>query len=270
MQRALSLLGLASAATAALGRTTVSLDFGIRTSPASVNATCSANFWPISLDNVQCQNLVHAAAGDSGVDACRAAACAGRVQIWQFTQGKQDACWIGASLNCSLPQAGWVGGGRNDTGPGASPPEAQPAFDDSAWEVVDTPDDRTIVNDYQPGANAGEAYLPSAVSWYRKKFRVPAAWAGSAITLEVDGSLSTSYWYLNGVQVVGPKPNGYLPLVLRLDTLGLLVGGATNVLTAYMDGSLTTGWWCVALPPPTHTHTSARAPSSPPPPPALQ
>ena len=243
MQRALPLLGLATGAAAALGRVTVSLDFGVRTAPVGANATCGPSFWPTPYNDGQCQNLAHAAAGDSGADACRAVACAGRAQTWQYIRGQ--GCWMGASTNCSLPQAGWVGGGRNETGPGASPPEAQPAFDDSAWEVLDTPDDRTIVNDYVPGANAGEAYLPSAISWYRKKFRVPADWAGSVITLEVDGSLSTSYWYLNGVQVFGPKPNGYLPLVLRLDKLGLLVGGATNVLTAYMDGTLTTGWWCV-------------------------
>lgn len=225
-------------------RETVSLDFGVRFAPSS--AFCPAAYFPLPLDNIQCQGLSHA---QSAMDAasCKAAACSGNAAVWQFRSS--DGCWVGGSLSLCAgapASAGWVGGGRNQTGPGPSPPEAQPGFDDSAWKVIDTPHDATISNNYTQSANGGEAFLPPAISWYRKKFRIPQAWSGSVVTLEVDGSLSTSSWYLNGVQLVAARPNGYLPLVLRLDTAGLLYGESINVLTAFVDGGETTGWWCVS------------------------
>ena len=46
-----------------------------------------------------------------------------------------------------------------------------------------------------------------------------ATFRGRAITLEVDGALMYSSWWVNGVRVVPLKTDGYLPLALRLDTL---------------------------------------------------
>lgn len=239
-RQALLLAAALSSAAGALSapRETVSLDFGVRFSPFSA-ASCA---FPNPLNNVQCQNLNHAAdAADA--PSCAAAACAAAAQVWQFRAS--DGCWVGALSSC-IPGAGWAGGGRNASGPGPSPPEAQLAYDDSAWAVVDTPHDATILNNYSQSANGGQAFLPPAVSWYRKRFRVPAEWAGSVVTLVVDGSLSTSTWWLNGAQLVAARPNGYLPLVLRLDTAGLVPSGGANVLTAYVDGGETTGCECCA------------------------
>ena len=39
---------------------------------------------------------------------------------------------------------------------------------------------------------------------------------GGSFTLEVDGALAYSSWWLNGAQVVPLKTDGYLPLTLRL------------------------------------------------------
>lgn len=185
---------------------------------------------------------------------CQAAACALGVQVWQYCPpgngpcGAQS-CWVGDLSDCSLQPDGsnWVGAGRPASGPAPSAPEAQPSFDDSAWPILDIPHDATIVNNYTASANGGEAFLPPAITWYRKHFFLPPSFQGTSITLVVDGALSTSWWWLNGVQLVAAKPNGYLPLVLRLDTANvpLIYGNssAPNVLVAYVDGGKTTGWW---------------------------
>lgn len=64
------------------------------------------------------------------------------------------------------------------------------------------------------------------------------------VTIELDATLSTSTFWLNGNQLVVAKPNGYLPLVLRLDDAGLNFSDTQdNVFVAYVDGGETTGWW---------------------------
>ena len=136
-------------------------------------------------------------------------------------------------------------------------------FDDSNWDVVDLPHDGSIEQPYTRSAAHGEAFIPNAQNIYRKHFRLPSSFRGKAITLEVDGALMSSSWWVNGVQVVGLKTDGYLPLTLRLDTLpGVTLnytteldmgvdsggeignsGGGENVLAVWTDNSASTGWW---------------------------
>jgi hypothetical protein len=69
----------------------------------------------------------------------------------------------------------------------------------------------------------------------------------------------SSSWWVNGVQVVGLKTDGYLPLTLRLDALpGVKLNytgggggnggskntdGGDNVIAVWTDNSGSTGWW---------------------------
>jgi hypothetical protein len=241
-------LTLAACSVANGARVVVSTDLGWRTAP--YNLSCS--FPTPTGPGVQCQGLGNAPEGNASAAACAATACARGAAMWQFApRPNNNECWVGpASLNCSAPGAGtdpepWVGaygaGGRAPPPPDA--PEAQPGFDDSQWRVLDTPHDATVEGAYNPRADGGEGFLPPVVQFYRKHFFVPAAWAGAAVTLTLDASLSTSTFWLNGRQLVVARPSGYLPLSLRLDgAAGLVVGGA-NVFAAYVDGSETTGWW---------------------------
>ena len=128
-----------------------------------------------------------------------------------------------------------------------TPPEASPSFDDSTWQILDLPHDFEVTGVFSPNADGGEGYLPWNTSYYRKHVSIPAAWAGTRIELYVEGALSASRWWLNGFPVAGGQEfmSGYSALILRLDDLpGIVVGGA-NILTAYIDGTEKTGWWCV-------------------------
>ena len=89
---------------------------------------------------------------------------------------------------------------------------------DSSWPVVDLPHDASIELPRASDAGGPEGFVPTVQQWYRKHFRLPAAWAqDTAVTLSVDGALASSSWWVNGVPVVPLKTDGYLPLTIRLD-----------------------------------------------------
>eukprot|EP00965_Chrysotila_dentata_P229531 6197239-Pleurochrysis_carterae.AAC.2 len=86
-----------------------------------------------------------------------------------------------------------------NTDPGVHPDEAQPEYDDSEWKPVQLPHDALI--EFGPSKVAcptgcsGKSYIPRHVLWYRKRFSLPAGWAGSAIWLDFEGSFrKTTVW----------------------------------------------------------------------------
>jgi hypothetical protein len=58
-------------------------------------------------------------------------------------------------------------------------PTAQPAYDDSAWELIDTPHDMGITGKHSPLENPTQGFLPRSSGWYRKHFTVPADWCAA-------------------------------------------------------------------------------------------
>ena len=247
-------------------RTTVSLDFGWRVHAAPLLA-CT---YPVSIPGVIQTGgwLVDNVTSTAG---CAAAACAANAQAWSFCAGgcgepsldpwhfwplqtvlPPPKCVLGntgqlRSTNSSSLQ-NWTSMARRRGAPlAADTPEASKGFDDSAWRVVDLPHDASIDHGYTPAAAHGKAFVTNIQMLYRKHIALPVAFRGRAITLEVDGALMDSSWWVNGVQVVALKTDGYLPLTLRLDTLvgvELKYGrGEVNVIVAWTDNSATTGWW---------------------------
>ena len=244
-------------------RTTVSLDFGWRTLPASPQA-CSAASFVVSLANTTLSGWTPTNVPGAAVSpaACAAAACAADVLAFAYCAadapcavGGRPACVIGPSAQfMQVPHwtssgevntTGWVASQRAVAVPPAGAAEAARAFDDSSWVVVDLPHDASAEAPvYRNTSSEGEGFIGVQDTWYRKAFAVPAAWAaGTAVTLVVDGALTTSSWWLNGVNIVPIKRDGYLPLELRLDLLNLTYGGGPNVLVAWTTNSATTGWW---------------------------
>ena len=184
-------------------------------------------------------------------------------QLFPFTTNWVSRARSDDGDNGVGPAAG--GGGGED-----SSVQTAVGFDDSSWDVVDLPHDGSIERAYTRSAAHGEAFIPNAQNIYRKHFKLPSSFRGKAITLEVDGALTSSSWWVNGVQVVGLKTDGYLPLTLRLDALpGVTLNyttdldvdvdsgssnsnsggesggsdGGENVIAVWTDNSASTGWW---------------------------
>lgn len=120
---------------------------------------------------------------------------------------------------------------------GDAPGAEAPAFDDGGWRRVDVPHDWSIEGPYD-GKNPtrrGGGYLPSGVSWYRKRFGVPPRQAGRRLFVEFDGVMAGSDVWINGVHL-GKRPNGYVSF--RYDLSGHLRAGQPNVLAVRTDTTL--------------------------------
>jgi len=112
----------------------------------------------------------------------------------------------------------------------------QPGFSDGGWRSLDLPHDWSIEGPFDekaPSEGPG-AYLPAGIGWYRKLFRVPAAWAEKKLTIEFDGVYQNSEVWING-EYLGRRPYGYVPFAYDL-TPHVRFGG-DNVLAVKVDNS---------------------------------
>ena len=115
-----------------------------------------------------------------------------------------------------------------------------PGFADAAWRSLDVPHDWSIEGPFaenQPSGGAG-GNAPTGIGWYRKRFRVPASFAGRKVSIEFDGIYQNSEVWING-QFLGKRPFGYISFAYDL-TPHLNVSG-DNVIAVKVDNSLQPG-----------------------------
>jgi beta-galactosidase len=131
---------------------------------------------------------------------------------------------------------------RPETGnPGGDIPFARPAFDDSAWREVTLPHDWGIEGPFQQDLPGNTGKLPWAgIGWYRKTFDLPASDAGRLLTLEVDGAMAYSSFWLNG-HYVGGWAYGYSSFTLDLTPYAQ--PGGRNVLAVRLDNPPDSSRW---------------------------
>jgi len=138
--------------------------------------------------------------------------------------------------------------------PGQNPPEAQEKYDDSNWTAIQLPHDGLIAtspsNKACPSGCSGKSYIPRHVLWYRKAFKLPANWSGSAIWLDFQGSFRLTTVWVNG-DLISSHDCGYTPFRIRLDNITSIKIGGSNEITVFVDpdngdsGSREhgSGWW---------------------------
>ena len=117
-----------------------------------------------------------------------------------------------------------------------APTSEQPMYDDVNWRTVDLPHDWAIegpaVKEEPVGRGGG--YRPSGVSWYRKRFALPAEARGRRVFVEFDGVMANAEVWINGHRL-GLRPFGYVGFTHELT--GYLKFGEeeTNVLAVRTD-----------------------------------
>lgn len=113
---------------------------------------------------------------------------------------------------------------------GAAIKAEQPVFDDSSWELVNTPH--------------GLEYLPEEASgcvnyqgeaWYRKHFIIPENMKGQKIFLHFEAMMGKSKVWLNG-NLVSEHFGGYLPVIIDITNQAKL-NGEKNVVAVWVDNS---------------------------------
>lgn len=106
-------------------------------------------------------------------------------------------------------------------------------FDDTAWAGVEVPHDYAIAGPFTDSISSSMGRLPSiGVAWYRKVVSLPADAAGKSAFLDLDGAMSYSMVWVNGV-FVGGWPYGYASY--RLDLSDYVQAGQDNVIAVRLD-----------------------------------
>jgi hypothetical protein len=108
---------------------------------------------------------------------------------------------------------------------------ADPAFDDSAWQVVTTPH----AWNEDAAFRVSIADLPTGVAWYRKHFKLPADSRSQKVFLEFEGIRQGGEFYLNG-ELIGRHENGVM--AFGFDITGRVKPAPQeNVIAARIDNT---------------------------------
>jgi beta-galactosidase len=106
----------------------------------------------------------------------------------------------------------------------------QPDFDDSGWEIVNTPHGLEYLPDE---ASGGINYQGEA--WYRKHFTVPDNVMEKKIFICFEALMGKSKIWLNG-KLLKENYGGYLPVIIDI-TGEVKFNGGKNILTVLVDNS---------------------------------
>jgi beta-galactosidase len=119
---------------------------------------------------------------------------------------------------------------------GDAPGAALPAFADTGWRNLDLPHDWSIEGPFAQDAPSGGAggYAPTGIGWYRKHFRIPAAFQGRKVSVEFDGVYQDSEVWVNG-HYLGKRPFGYISFAY--DITAQLNPAGENVIAVKVDNS---------------------------------
>lgn len=105
------------------------------------------------------------------------------------------------------------------------------------------PHDSVINGTYTQDADFHHGALPRNISWYRKHFRLPAAWQGQRVILRFGAIFHRASIWINS-QYVGTWGGGYLPVDVRLDNVSSInFGDKVNVIAVRADPSYGSGHW---------------------------
>lgn len=122
---------------------------------------------------------------------------------------------------------------------GDSPGAEHPMFDDAKWRALDVPHDWAIEGSPVEAAAVGRGggYRPSGVSWYRKRFSLPAESAPKRVFVEFDGVMANSEVWINGRRL-GRRPSGYASFAYELTGFVRFGDERSNLLAVRTDTTL--------------------------------
>jgi beta-galactosidase len=123
---------------------------------------------------------------------------------------------------------------------GDAPGAQQLTFADANWRSLDLPHDWSVEGPFsqnEPSGGSG-GFAPTGIGWYRKRFRLPAAYKDRKVSIEFDGVYQNGEVWING-QYLGKRPFGYISFAY--DLTPHLNAGGENLVAVKVDNSLQPG-----------------------------
>ncbi|HEY4788845.1 MAG TPA: DUF4982 domain-containing protein [Bacteroidales bacterium] len=109
-------------------------------------------------------------------------------------------------------------------------------FDDSKWETVSTPHTYNDIDTYDEIiSRGGEKSEYMGIAWYRKHFKIPAAYAGRKVFIEFEGMKQAGRFFVNG-KPAGKYENGVTACGIDITDL-VNFGDKENILAVKIDNS---------------------------------
>ena len=133
--------------------------------------------------------------------------------------------------------------GEQPDGTVTEEPAAQSeTFDDASWRSIRLPHDWGVESPFRMDVDGSQGRLPYfGVGWYRKRFALPEEDEGRCVFLDIDGAMSDSTVWLNGVPL-GGRPYGYASFRVEL-TPHLRRAGLPNTLAVRLDNKRLSARW---------------------------
>ena len=123
----------------------------------------------------------------------------------------------------------------NVVGPGGK------KFDDSDWRKVDLPHDYYAESDFSPENLHSHGYRTRNNAWYRKTFLLDESLKGKQLFLCFEGTAVNAEFYING-SLMDRSFSAYTETTFDI-TDRAYFGKKANILSVYIKGFETEGWW---------------------------
>ena len=147
------------------------------------NPVCTP-FKPLPVGS-DCIEIEHNPNRFSAAD-CETACCLSpNCHVWTWNNSVIPRCFHGgAKAVCTRDNFTTVGGSRKTARVrNTNFTFSSQSFDDSLWEIVDTPHDSLINQSYAANADHLHGHLPRKVSFYRKHFHLLEEWRNSTVVI---------------------------------------------------------------------------------------
>lgn len=114
-------------------------------------------------------------------------------------------------------------------------------YDDTAWALVRVPHDWAIAHPIEPDQNNAFAFRRRGIGWYRRTLRLPEAWHGRYLELQLGGMATLATVWVNGVEVAHSL-SGYVQANIDI-TPYVRFGAEPNSIAIRVDAEAMEGWW---------------------------
>ena len=149
---------------------------------------------------------------------------------WRFHRGDFDMKEVNSHQSC-----------YQSCKSGSHPGPGGKKFDDTSWRLLDLPHDYLAESEFAAENLHSHGYRSRDNAWYRKTFKLDPELMGKQLLLCFEGTAVNAEFYFNG-SLMDRSFSAYTETVFDI-TDRAYFGDKPNVLSVYIKGLETEGWW---------------------------